>query len=330
MGPDPFDRDPTALRGVAETVAPGVRRVVAPNPSPMTFTGTATYLVGERDVAVIDPGPDDPAHRAALLAAIGDARVTAVLATHTHRDHSAGAPALAAAAGAPVLGFGPHGTGMDPRMAALAAEGALGGGEGADPAFDPDRRLGDGETVEGAGWRLTALHTPGHVSTHLCFALEGTGVLFTGDAVMGWATTMVSPPDGDMAAFLATLRRLRGRGDRLFLPGHGRPVADPAGMVDWQLSHRAARTAQIVAALADGPASAAELTPRLYAEVDRALWPAAARSVLAHLIALAQEGAAETEGPMAADARFRLKGRPSPAHPVRGPAARAFSGRRRS
>ncbi len=309
MADDPFDRDPAVRHGVPEPVAPGVRRVVAPNPSPMTFTGTASYLVGADALALVDPGPDDPAHRAALLAAAGGARIAAILVTHTHRDHSAGAAALAAATGAPVMAFGRHGDGMSPAMAALAAEGRLGGGEGGDAGFAPDRRLADGETVAGGDWRLTALHTPGHVSTHLCFALDGTGVLFTGDAVMGWATTMVSPPDGDMADFLATLDRLRARGDRLYLPGHGPPVRDPAAMLDWQRAHRAARTDQIVAALRDGPARAAELVPRLYAGVDRALWPAAARSVLAHLVALAQAGEATAEGGLSAEARFRLTGR---------------------
>lgn len=308
MPSDPFDRDPRVVHGAAEVVAPLVRRIVAPNPSPMTFTGTATYLVGEAEVSIIDPGPDDPAHRAAILAALGEARVTAILVTHTHRDHSAGALALAAATGAPLLGFGPHGTGMGPAMAALAAAGGLGGGEGADHAFRPDRTLAEGDSVAGEGWRLTALHTPGHISTHLAFALEGTGVLFTGDVVMGWSTTMVSPPDGDMAAFLATLRRLRAREDRLYLPGHGSPVRDPVAMIDWQLAHRAAREAQILAALGEGPATVAELVPRLYAEVDPALWPAAGRSVLAHLVALAQEGGVEAEGGLSAAARFRLSG----------------------
>jgi glyoxylase-like metal-dependent hydrolase (beta-lactamase superfamily II) len=308
MPSDPFDRDRTAVHGVAESVAPQVRRIMAPNPSPMTFTGTATYIVGGPETAIIDPGPDDPAHRAAILAALGGARVAAILVTHTHRDHSAGAAALGDATGAPLMGFGPHGAGMDPAMAALASVGGLGGGEGADHGFRPDRTLADGDAVTGEGWRLTAVHTPGHISTHLAFALEGAGVLFTGDVVMGWATTMVSPPDGDMAAFLATLRRLRRRDDRLYLPGHGNPVRDPAAMLDWQLAHRAGREKQILAALGEGPATVPELVPRLYAGVDPALWPAAGRSVLAHLIALAQAGKVRAEGGVSAAARFRLTG----------------------
>lgn len=314
MADDPFDRDPAVLHGVAEVVAPGVRRVVAPNPSPMTFTGTASYLVGHDRIAVIDPGPDDPRHLAALRLAAGAGRVVAILVTHTHRDHSAGAAALAAATGAPTYGFGPHGAGRTPEMQALAEAaardeaGALGGGEGADRGFAPTHRLGDGGAVESDEWRLSALHTPGHLSNHLCFALEGTGALFTGDHVMGWATAMVSPPDGDMAAFMASLERLAGRDDRLYLPGHGRPVTDPAGMVAWQIAHRRAREGQILDALAQGAADPGALARALYADVDPRLWPAAARSVLAHLLALEAGGQVTAEGPPGPQARFRLTG----------------------
>ena len=307
---DPFRRDRSVRPGVAETVAPGVRRVVAPNPSPMTFTGTASYLVGEGELAVIDPGPRDWRHLAALRDAIGEARVTAILVTHTHLDHSPNARLLADATGAPALAFGSHGAGMSDRMRALAEAGLdLGGGEGADVAFHPDRVLADGESVAGSGWRLTALHTPGHLSNHLCFALEGTGVVFTGDHVMGWATTMVSPPEGDMAAFLASLARLADRDDRLYLPGHGPPVEDPAGMLAWQRAHRARRERQILEALAEGPADAGALVRRLYADVDETLWPAARRTVLAHLLALQETGAVAAQGMLSAEAAFALAGR---------------------
>jgi glyoxylase-like metal-dependent hydrolase (beta-lactamase superfamily II) len=305
--PDPLDRDATVVYGAPEPVAPGVRRIVARNPSPMTFTGTATYLVGAREIAVIDPGPDDPAHLAAILDAVPPrGRVAAILVTHTHRDHSPLARALARETGAPTCGFGRHGAGMEPAMAALAASGAaLGGGEGADPAFSPDRRLDDGDAVEGAGWRLRAVRTPGHLPNHLSFAL-GDDALFSGDAVMGWATTLVSPPEGDMRAQMATLARVRAGGWRRLLPGHGKPVEDPARLLDWQIRHRRAREAQILAALAEGPADAPALAARLYAGLAPALLPAAARNVLAHLIALAEDGRAASEGPLAAGARFRL------------------------
>jgi glyoxylase-like metal-dependent hydrolase (beta-lactamase superfamily II) len=308
MADDPFNRDRQVRRGVAETVADGVLRVVADNPSPMTFTGTATYIVGGRDAAVIDPGPSAPAHREAILAALAPgARIRAILVTHSHRDHCAGAAALSAQTAAPVCAFGPQGAGMSDRMRALAEAGLdLGGGEGGDARFRPDRTLADGDVLSGEGWTLRAIHTPGHLSNHLCFALEGTGVVFTGDHVMGWATTMVSPPEGDMAAFLASLELLQGRGFTRFLPGHGPPVDDPDGMIAWQIAHRRAREAQILAALGDGPADTGELVRRLYADVDEALWPAARRNVLAHLLALEQAGAVRACGVIGERVRFAL------------------------
>lgn len=299
MTDDPFDRDPTVTHGVAAVVAPQVRRVVCANPSAMTFTGTASYLVGRDPLAVVDPGPDDAAHRAALLAAIGGAAVAAIIVTHAHRDHSGGAAALAAATGAPTAGFGPP---PDPPPA-LAG---LGGGEGIDRGFVPDMALAEGATLTVGEARLVALHTPGHLGDHLCFALDGTGVLFTGDHVMTWASSMVSPPEGDMAAYMASLRRLRARDDRLILPGHGRPSAAPGRLIDWLIAHREAREAQILTALADGPADAAALARRIYADVDARLLPAAARNVLAHLVALVTQGRAAAEGPLSAATRFHL------------------------
>jgi glyoxylase-like metal-dependent hydrolase (beta-lactamase superfamily II) len=303
---DPFDKDPSVAYGVAEEVAPGVRRVTARNPSPFTFTGTRSYLVGRGEVALIDPGPDDPAHVAALMRALGPGeRIVRVLVTHSHRDHTGAVPAVAGATGAEIIGFGPHGSGMSPTMRRLAESGAaLGGGEGADHGFAPDRLLADGETVEGGDWRLVALHTPGHLSNHLSFALDGTGVVFTGDTVMGFATTLVSPPEGDMAAFMASLERLAGRDDRLYLPGHGHAVHDPAAMLDWQMDHRRQRFEQILDALRDGPADAMTLARRIYTDVDPRLIPAAARNVLASLIGLADRGEVRAQGPISADAVF--------------------------
>lgn len=292
----------------ATRVAPGVRRLTAPNPGPMTHTGTQTYLLGAGEVALVDPGPDDPAHRAAILGALAPGeRIAAILVTHSHRDHSAGAPALAAATGAPVTAFGPHGAGMSATMRALAAAGELGGGEGADRGFEPDATLADGATLGVGATRIEALHTPGHLSNHLCFAAEG--VLFTGDTVMGWSTTLVSPPEGDMAAFMATLDRLRARAaegrDRLYLPGHGDPVEDPAGLVARQIAHRHARAEAVLAALAaTGPADAAALTPVVYRDTDPALHGAAERNLLATLLWLAEAGRVAAVDPPGRAMRF--------------------------
>jgi hydroxyacylglutathione hydrolase len=290
-------------------VGPGVRRITCANPGPMTHTGTQSYLIacGADAVALVDPGPEDAAHReAVLLALVPGERIAAILVTHSHRDHSAGAPALAAATGAPVLAFGPHGAGMSATMRALAEAGGIGGGEGADRGFRPDRQLGDAELIEIGGRGIRALHTPGHISNHLCFALEGEGVLFTGDTAMGWSTTLVSPPDGDMAAFMETLRRLARRDDRLYLPGHGEPVKDPAGLLARQIAHREARAAQAIEALREGPGDVRALAPRIYRDIAPELLPAAERNLLATLIWLSEEGRVEALGPIRADTRFRL------------------------
>lgn len=305
--PDPFDRDHRPPIGRPERLAPGLRVVTAPNPGPMTFTGTRSYILGAGRVAIIDPGPDDPAHRAALVAALapGEA-VEAILVTHSHRDHSAGAAALRDAVGAPVLAHGDPEGARSPAMARLAAAGGLGGGEGLDSAFAPDKRLGEGETVAGPGWTLTALQTPGHLADHLSFAWEQGSALFTGDTVMGWASPVISPPDGDLGAFRASLARLLRRADRVYYPGHGGPVDDPRAMVAWLLAHRAEREAQVLAALAAGPATVAELVAAIYLGLDPALRPAAARSVLAHLVDLSERGRVASEGDLSATARFGL------------------------
>jgi glyoxylase-like metal-dependent hydrolase (beta-lactamase superfamily II) len=306
MPEDPFDRDWQAPTGIAETLAPGLRRVLAPNPSAMTFRGTNTYLLGARALAVIDPGPDDDAHLAALRHAIGDAGVSHILVTHAHRDHSALASRLAATTGAPVLAFGGPTAGRRRDMAALATSGDLGGGEGVDTGFLPDIRLGDGEVVAGADWTLQALHTPGHFGNHLCFAWGD--AVFTGDTAMGWATTLISPPDGDLTDFMASLTRLAARRDRVWYPGHGGPVTDPAGMAAWQIAHRHARSDQVRAALATGPATPAAIADRLYAGMPPALIAAGARNVLAHLIDLSRQGAVRSAGAPGPDTRFALAG----------------------
>lgn len=292
--------------GEPVVVAEGVRRVTCPNPGPMTFTGTQTYLVGTGEVAVIDPGPEMPEHLAAIEAALAPGeRIATLLVTHSHRDHSPGARALAARCGAPVLAYGPHGAGMSATMRRLAGTAALGGGEGADRAFAPDRCLADGERVTVGAVTLEALHTPGHLSNHMCFALPG-GVVFTGDTVMGWSSTLVSPPEGDMGAFMATLARLAARDDRLYLPGHGPPVEDPARVLADLTAHREARAGQIRAALARGPSTPEALAGAIYADLDPRLLPAAMRNVLATLIWLSERGEVAATGPHRPSTPYRL------------------------
>lgn len=263
---------------VAEPVGPLVRRVLARNPSPFTYTGTQTYLVGAGgDVAIIDPGPDEAEHLDALMEAVGDARVTAILCTHTHRDHSPAAAPLAARTGAPIVG-----------CAALTLEDD---GPRADAAFDPtyrpDRVLADGETVSGEGWTLVAVATPGHTSNHLCFALPETGAVFTGDHVMGWSTSVISPPDGDMTAYLESLGKLYDRlQDRIYFPAHGPAVEKPRQLVRGMIGHRRQREKQILRQIEAGRRLIAEMVPHMYKGVDERLWPAAGRSVLAHLLDL--------------------------------------------
>jgi glyoxylase-like metal-dependent hydrolase (beta-lactamase superfamily II) len=301
-----FDQSHAPPIGVAEALAPGLRVVTAPNPGPMTFTGTRSYIVGEGEVAVIDPGPDLAAHLDALAAAVAGERVAAVLVTHAHRDHSAGAAAFAARVGAPVLAHGEAAAARSPAMARLARSGALGGGEGLDARFRPDRRIGEGAVVGGRGWTLTALATPGHTADHLSFAWAEAGAVFSGDAVMGWATTLISPPDGDLGAFRASLARLLARDEAVYYPGHGAPVTDPTRLVRHLLAHRDAREAEIVAALAAGATRIPELVAGIYADVDPALHAAAARNVLAHLVDLAERGRVRADGPLGPGAAYRL------------------------
>jgi glyoxylase-like metal-dependent hydrolase (beta-lactamase superfamily II) len=283
----PFLKQDSLPPGEVEQAAPGIRRILCGNPGPFTFRGTNTWLIGAgSSVAVLDPGPEDAAHLDAILRATAGERISHILVSHTHRDHSPGVAALQAATGAPSHGFGPHMTPPDQ------------GGEGGDHGFTPDIVLADGAAVEGDGWRLSAIHTPGHCANHLCFALDGTGVLFSADHVMSWSTTVVSPPDGDMAAYMASLARLRARDDRLFLPGHGPALPGPAPFMAALAAHRLEREAMVLDALrAARRATAQALVPAVYGPaLDARLVPAAARSLLAHLIKLEAEGAAARDG----------------------------------
>lgn len=296
----------TDLRpGEVQLLAPGLRLVLAPNPSPMTFRGTNSYVLGEGAVAVIDPGPADPAHLRALLAALAPGeRVSHILVTHAHLDHSPLARPLAEATGAPVLAFGSATAGRSAAMARLAAKG-LAGGEGVDAGFAPDVVLRDGAEVEGDGWRLRALHTPGHFGNHMSF-LWGDAV-FAGDTVMGWSSSLVSPPDGDMGAYMASLDRLAELGARRLYAGHGDPVADPAARIAALAAHRRAREAAIREALAAGPADAGTLARRIYTDTPAPLLPAATRNVIAHLLDLMEKNLTESEGPPGPVSRFRLR-----------------------
>ncbi|WP_421907560.1 MBL fold metallo-hydrolase [Mameliella sp.] len=290
--------------GVAEELSPGLRRVVAPNPSPMTFRGTNTYLLGTGGIAVIDPGPEDPAHLQALLDALSPGQeITHILVTHAHLDHSPLARELSRRTGAPVLGFGPAEAGRSAVMQKLAAEGLVGGGEGVDTAFVPDIALSDGDRIAGDGWTVEALHTPGHMANHLSFAWGD--ILFSGDLVMGWATSLVSPPDGDLTAFMSSLERLQERPWSLFHAGHGAPVPAPAERLAALLTHRRGRESAILSALAHAPATARDLSERIYTDVPPALLPAASRNVLAHLIDLTSKSRVAPVGELSVDAVFR-------------------------
>lgn len=280
-------------------------RIRADNPSPLTGSGTNSFLIGgPRGYALIDPGPDLPAHRAAILAASGG-RIEAILVSHAHLDHSGGVAAMAAATGAPVLAFGGAEAGRSVLMARLAEAGAVGGGEGLDHGFRPDRLLADGESVAGTGWALTALHLPGHAAGHLGFWDESAGAVFSGDLVFDWATTLISPPDGDLGDYFRSLARLEAMAPARLEPAHGETINGPAARLAELAAHRRMRTAQILAALAEAPGNAEGLARRIY-DVPAGLLPAAARNVLAHLLALLDQKSVAHDDPLSPQAVFHL------------------------
>jgi hydroxyacylglutathione hydrolase len=286
------------------TSLPPIRLIRAANPSPLTGTGTNTWLVGGSDLVVIDPGPDLDSHLAAILAAPGPGqRIARIVVTHAHLDHSALVPRLSAATGAPVHAFGTATDGRSPLMQALAPN-LPPHGEGLDLTFAPDLRLEDGTTLSGPDYDLTAIHTPGHLGGHLSLAMGD--ILFSGDHVMGWSTSIVSPPDGDMAAYLASLARLsQGRWSR-FLPGHGDPVDEPQQRLADLTHHRLGREAQILAALGAELASIPDLTVRVYVDTPRHLLPAAERNVFAHLVDLHSRGLVTATLALHPDAHYAL------------------------
>lgn len=302
-GSTEFNPDP----GIPQELAPGIVRVLAPNPSAMTYRGTNTYLVGTRDVAVIDPGPPEEAHLQAIMDALkGHQRISHVVVTHSHNDHSPLAMVLAQFTGSKVYGFGPSSAG---RAALMNGFADLGGGEGIDETFLPDVPMAHLDEVSGTNWTLRALHTPGHMGNHLCFELDWKGAfsghVFSGDMVMGWSTSMVSPPDGHLTDFMTSLDMLAARdGHTTYHPGHGPPVEDPVARVASLSKHRRNREAQIMAALEDGPAGASALAAKIYSDVDPQLLPAATRNVLAHLIDLTARNLATPQGPLNALSTF--------------------------
>ena len=297
----PFKRALDFEYGRAEEVAPGVRRVIANNPSAFTLYGTGTYIVGRGDVAVIDPGPADRNHIDAIARATAGETILRILVTHTHRDHSPGCRLLAEHTDAKTHGFGMHGVGQ-PEAAEVE--------EGADWDFAPDTRVRDGDLLEGDGWVFECVHTPGHTSNHMCYALrqkDGSSALFSGDHVMAWATSVISPPDGHMESYMASLAALLDRSDAVYWPTHGPPITDPKPHVRAFIAHRLARERQIRERLAGGAVRIADMVPAMYAGVPRQLHTAAARSVLAAIIRMVERGEVSCDGVPNLKSRFRLR-----------------------
>ncbi|UHS55870.1 MBL fold metallo-hydrolase [Agrobacterium vaccinii] len=287
-----FDRDFEPAYGLAVPVAQDVQRLTVNNPSPFTFHGTNSYIVGKDSVAVIDPGPADDAHFKALMAALEGREVTHIFVSHTHRDHSPLATRLREATGALTVAEGPH------RAARPLHAGELNPfAESSDTDFVPDVTLADGEGISGDGWTLTALHTPGHTANHAAFALEGRGIVFSADHVMAWATTIVAPPDGAMSDYMASLDKLLKRDDKLFLPGHGGPVTEPNAFMRGLRAHRRMREKAVLARIKAGDRSIADMVKVIYRSTDVRLHGAAALSVLAHIEDLIEKGEVQTDGP---------------------------------
>ncbi len=299
----PDDFDPPV--GLAQDLEPGLRRIVADNPSPMTYRGTNTYLLGNRGLAVIDPGPASSTHLDAILAAVGsDQHISHIIVTHTHLDHSPLARDLSQASGAPILAFGDASAGRSSVMTQLAKGAQIGGGEGIDEDFRADQIVQDGDQIKGDSWSLEVIHTPGHIGNHI--SLGWHDACFTADHVMGWASSLVSPPDGDLTDFMASCARLQERKWRTFYPGHGGAIEDPQDRLAWLVAHRQSREADILSALASGPATAHALAALIYTQTPPALLGAATRNVLAHLVDLTGKNQVAPVDTLSVDAEFRL------------------------
>lgn len=291
---------PDAYRA-AQSDESGLTRLLAPNPSPMTHTGTNTFAVGQDDLAIIDPGPDHPDHLAAIRDHVADRPVKAILVTHSHLDHSPGARRLSDMVQAPVMAFGPSDAGRSDTM--LRLKDSVGGGEGVDAGFAPDVTLAEGDSIAGQGWTLRAHHTPGHMANHLSFHWVEGDAVFTGDTVMGWASTMISPPDGDLGQFMTSLTLLEALGAGRFLPAHGDPVTETRKRCQDLRAHRLLREKAILEQL-DRPKSISDIVASVYKDTPAALHGAAARNVLAHLVWLAEQGLVRAAPSLHPDAMF--------------------------
>ena len=299
----PFNKKLDLKPGQVEEVMPGVRRVLCDNPSPFTFKGTMSYIVGRGKVAIIDPGPDDERHAAALLDAVRGETVTHIFVTHTHRDHSPNVPRIKAATGAPVYAEGPHRASRPLHIGETNRLDAA-----ADYDFRPDHALKDGEVVKGDGWSLEAVTTPGHTANHMAFAFPEKNVLFAGDHVMGWSTSIVAPPDGAMSDYMASLNKLSRRSETTYFPGHGPHIPDAPRFVAYYILHRKAREDSILHRLAKGESDIPNLVRAIYIGIDPRLVGAAGLSVLAHLEDLVTRGLVQTEGEPAINGVYRLAG----------------------
>jgi glyoxylase-like metal-dependent hydrolase (beta-lactamase superfamily II) len=297
----PFNRTLTLGPGVIDHVAPGVRRILVDNPGPFTFKGTMTYIIGRGRVAIIDPGPIDPRHSAALLDAVRGETVTHIFITHTHRDHSPGAAALKEMTGARTVGEGPH---RSSRPLFIGESERL--DAGGDTDFVPDHRVADGDTIVEDGWAIEAIATPGHTANHMAFALRGTDMLFSGDHVMGWSTSIVAPPDGSMRDYMASLDRLAARPETVYLPGHGDIIGNAPDFVARYIVHRQGREASILHRLGKGESDIPALVRAIYIGLDPRLSGAAALSTLAHLEDLTARGLVVTDGAPSISGRYRL------------------------
>lgn len=293
------------IAGQPINLADGLRLILAPNPSPMTYWGTNTYILGDTSVAIIDPGPDDDDHLSAIIAAVGVDVISHIFVTHAHIDHSPLSRKLSEKTGALVYAYGPAEAGRSGIMQKLAKQGLAGGGEGIDANFIPDKRMATGDIITTDEWTLQALHTPGHIGNHL--SLIWRDAVFTGDHIMGWASSLVSPPDGDLTDFMISCEKLAKIDAKVFYPGHGAPVVDPAGRIEWLIAHRKKREMQILNAICKEGLTTDQITRLIYIDVGPTLINAAKRNVFAHLVDLSQKGLIKAFPSLNSNAIFTLK-----------------------